>query len=216
VISLGQRERLTALRAEMGTYSWLLATIIGTTTLLLNRSFIHLWVGLDGRYAGPLANLLIVLVAVQLVFIRNHAYIIDLTLKVVRKTVLGVAAAGISTVLAWLLIPSMSVVGLSVALLSGRMVLTVFYPIVVRDALGSAAQASLFRALRQGMVTAALFAPALFLSERVLLESWFAWLLAAGLTTTAAAGVCFLAGLSRLERTQARHRFGALLEHGRT
>jgi O-antigen/teichoic acid export membrane protein len=214
VISLGQRDRLADLRAEMGTYSWLLATVIGTTTLLLNRSFIHLWVGLDGHYAGPLANLLIVLVGVQLVFIRNQAYIIDLTLKVVRKSVLGVAAAAISTVLAWLLIPSQGVVGLCLALLSGRMVLTLCYPIVVRDYLGGAAHMSLVTALRQAIVTAVLFASGLLLGERVLIDHWFEWVVAAGVTTALAAGVCFVTGLSRQERAQASHRFGAVVHRG--
>ncbi len=47
--------------------------------LLWNRSFVHLWVG-NEHYAGELTNFLLVLLAIQLIFIRNEAGILDLTL----------------------------------------------------------------------------------------------------------------------------------------
>lgn len=215
VIALGQHERVAALRSEMTRYSWLLATVIGTTTLLLNRSFILIWVGLEGRYGGPVVNLLIVLLAVQLVFMRNNGYIIDLTLRLDRKIVLGLATACISTLLAWQLIPRLGVVGLCLSLLIGRMVLTVCFPLLVRGYLGDAARGSLVSVLRQGMVTAALFGLAAYLGEQVLIEQWLEWVPAACVTATLAGGACFVGGFSAAERSQARRRLQFLVEHGR-
>jgi O-antigen/teichoic acid export membrane protein len=219
VITLKDHERIAALRSEMTAYAWLLATVIGTTTLLLNRSFIRLWVGLDERYAGALPNLLIVLLAVQLVFVRNHAYVIDLSLMLVRKITLGIIAVVISTALAWLLIPSLGITGLCLSLLLGRMVLTVWYPLLVRQYFGGLPRASerpWVRQgwLRQGIVMVGLFAPAVYLGERVLADNWLVWVLAAGTTATAALLACLLVGFSSAERARAVRRLQVLTTRG--
>src|SRR5207237_10040880 len=80
VVGQKQHERAARLRREMLTIGWLAVTAIGSTILLWNRSFVHLWVG-AAYDAGFWVNFLLVLILVQTVFIRADAYVIDTTLQ---------------------------------------------------------------------------------------------------------------------------------------
>src|ERR1043166_8392755 len=68
----GERDGARAVRRERLTLTWLFATTVGVTVLCWNRAFLGLWVGLE-HYGGPWLDLLIILTAVQTVFIRTDA-----------------------------------------------------------------------------------------------------------------------------------------------
>src|SRR5947208_2203959 len=80
LIGRGERERARAVRRELLTLTWLFATTVGVTILCWNLSFLALWVG-QQHYGGPWLDLLIILTAVQTVFIRTDAYVIDAALQ---------------------------------------------------------------------------------------------------------------------------------------
>src|SRR5439155_1306547 len=63
---LGEHQygRAHLVRRELLALTWLFATVVGTTILLWNRSFVALWVS-SNHYAGSSVDLLIVLIAVQ-------------------------------------------------------------------------------------------------------------------------------------------------------
>src|SRR5256884_405483 len=131
----GGQNRPRAVRPELLTLAWLFATTVGVTVLCWNRSFLGLWVG-QQHYGGPWLDLLIVLAAVQTVFIRTDAYVIDAALRPRPRVLAGAGAALVTIVLAVPLTQLFGAVGLCVGLLGGRAVQSAAYPLLVRDSLG--------------------------------------------------------------------------------
>ncbi len=194
VIGQKQYDRLAALRTEIATASWLLLTAIGATILLWNRSFIYLWVG-EKHYAGFWTNLLIVIMIVQLIFIRNDTYIIDLMLQLREKVVMGVVAAIVSIGLSALLIPKFGIAGMCVGMIIGRTALTVSYPFVINRYLERKWDRKIRRAIRPAATMLIMFALSAYLGQRLLVNNWFVWLLCSGVTFAIAAGLAITVGL---------------------
>ena len=88
IIGTGDYERAVRLRDEINAFIWLVATTLGASILIWNRVFIGLWVGAE-HYAGSIPNLLVVVAAMQLALIRSDGNIIDLTLRLGQKVMLG-------------------------------------------------------------------------------------------------------------------------------
>jgi hypothetical protein len=196
VIGRKQFEKASALRQEMITMSWLLLTAIGSTILLWNRSFIFLWVG-EERYAGFWPNLLIVLMVGQFVFIRNDAQLIDLTLQLREKVIMGAIAAALSIGLSALLIPSLGIVGLCVGMIAGRMVLTISYPLIINSYLGRPARMlRLNGLLRRALTTLFIFAVSGYYGRELLADNWFVWVLCVAVSFALAFSLALVAGLS--------------------
>ena len=109
--------------------TWVIATVSAVTILIWNRTFVGLWVG-DEYFAGQVPVLLLMVAAIQLALIRNDAFIIDLTLDVKAKVLVGLGSAVVSLVLAGILVGPMDlgIAGLCAGLLVGRAVLSVLYP----------------------------------------------------------------------------------------
>ena len=132
VVGSGDLQRAVRLRGEIMSLIWLVVTVMGTSILLWNRSFLGLWVGAE-RYSGSLPQLLIVVSVMQLVFIRSDANIIDLTLRLSQKVMLGLLSVTISIVTASVLVGlfKMGIVGLCLGIMSGRLILTIGYPSLI-------------------------------------------------------------------------------------
>jgi O-antigen/teichoic acid export membrane protein len=199
VIGLKQFEKAAALRAEMLTANWLLLTALGSTILLWNRSFVSLWVGAE-HYAGFWANLLIVVMIVQFMFIRNDAFVIDLTLELREKVIVGAIAAVLSVALSIALIPSLGIAGLCLGMIGGRLVLSVSYPLILKRKLGATGRARLRELVRPGLTMGFMFAAACYLSRTLLVESWPLWLLCASVSFSFALGFALIAGLDGNKR----------------
>lgn len=132
VIGNGNFKKATRIRNEIMMLTWLISTIVGTTVLLWNFAFIQLWVG-EAYYAGFTPNLLIVMSSIQFVIIRNDSNIIDLTLRLSRKVLFGALSVILSIFSAVILIYyfKLGITGLCFGLISGRLVLSIFYPLIV-------------------------------------------------------------------------------------
>lgn len=183
VIGAGEYEKAAALRGEMMRVSWLVVTATGATILLCNRSFTTLWVGRQ-HYAGVWANLLIVVAMVQLVFIRNDSFVIDLTLQLREKVMVGAVSSTLSIILSALLIPLLGIAGLCLGLIAGRLILTVAYPRIVNAQLCRPRTLALGPLARPAATMILLFAISAYLGERILTSSWLFWL------ALASAGFC--------------------------
>ena len=209
VIGQKQFERANTLRSEMTAASWLLLAAIGSTILIWNRSFIHLWVG-DQHYAGTLANLLMVLMIVQLIFIRNDAYVIDLTLELREKVMMGVVAAVLSIGLSAVLIPRLGIAGLCLGMILGRLSLTLSYPIVINKRFGRKRLPNLMSVVRPALTMVAMFGGSAYLSQKLLVDNWLVWSASAALTFCLALGLAALVGLSGDVRRPLQKRLGML------
>ena len=93
LIGAGEMVRAARVRSETMAVAWLLATVAGAGVLLLEESFLRLWVG-QRYYPGPVPTLLIVVMVLQLTLIRVDSNIIDLTLNIRRKVLVGAVVVG--------------------------------------------------------------------------------------------------------------------------
>jgi O-antigen/teichoic acid export membrane protein len=198
---IGQKnyEKAIKLCDELAVTSWLFVTAAGSTILLWNRSFISLWVG-PKHYAGFWPNLLIVLVMAQLVFIRNNTYVIDLTLKLRRKVVVGTVSLAVSIGLSAILIPTFGITGLCLGMLGGRLLLTIYYPILVNSYLGNPERRRLGRNLQRWLSMGILFAGSAYLGARLESSHWVEWVAGVGISFGLIFLIALLTGLKADER----------------
>jgi hypothetical protein len=105
------------------------ALFIAAGMLLLNKSFVFLWAGPE-LFLGEENNILISLLMIQLVIIKNEAFLIDLSLTIKTKVLLGIASVGLTlffVVIAQNYV-SQSISAIFVAIFLGRLLLLVLFP----------------------------------------------------------------------------------------
>jgi len=212
MIGAGDLKRVNRVRGEFLAGSWLLAAIAGTTTLLWNPSFVRLWVGKQ-YYSGPTALLLIMVMIVQFVLIRNDANIIDLTLDLRRKVLLGAVSAGLAVLFGGVLLKTfnLGISGLCLGFMAGRLILSLGYPTIIGRLLGVSLAAQMRSALRPVLVTIVLFGLAASFGRSLVAPSWPLLVLAAGLTVLVISPLAFFAGLPREQRGRLLRRLRAML-----
>ena len=134
--------------------TWLIMTVLGTTVLFWNRAFISLWVGAE-HYVGAIPDLLIVVVVLQFILIRNDGNVIDLSLRLKQKVIIGAISVGLSLSIAVALVSwlKLGIVGICIGLIAGRIILSAGYPILVGRLLGISFSFQLKSALRPAFVT---------------------------------------------------------------
>jgi hypothetical protein len=196
IIGAGRLVKAAAVRNEMLAATWLMTTTVGTTVVLWDREFVRLWVG-AAHYAGLAETVFIVLMLTQFVFIRSDAQVIDLTLNVRRKVLLGGVSAVASLVLAGTFVRVFDggIAGVCLGLMLGRLALTLAYPGLVGRLLGVPLRAQLRSAARPVAVTALVLATALALEPLGIARGWPQLLLAVPATAATVAAVALYAGL---------------------
>jgi hypothetical protein len=179
-----------------------------------NRTFLTIWVGAQ-QYSGTIPNLFIVLVVTQFVFIRNDGNVIDLTLNLRRKVLIGALSVSISLIIAvlFLIYTDLNVVGLSLGLMLGRSIISLGYPMMVGRYLKVPFSTQIRGAVRPVIVTAILFGVTTALSEWVVtsgwegLSGWIYFALACAVSFVVILALAFFSGLSASQRGQLLKRF---------
>jgi O-antigen/teichoic acid export membrane protein len=207
-----QHDRAARARGELLILTWLFGTVVGTTILLWNRSFLELWVG-AGHYAGPWVDLLIVLITVQTAFIRTDAYVIDAALRPERRVLVGALAATVTLGLGIALTRAYGIIGLCLGVLAGRAIQSVAYPALVRTCLGRtpASPALGWRAVRLTLTTGLLFTAAAAGGPMIEVTSWLLWLAAVTATAIGVGIVALAAGPEATTRRAVLNRVRATL-----
>lgn len=218
IIGTGDLKKASQVRGELFSFTWLVITLIGTCILMWNRVFLTLWVG-SSRYAGSIPNLLVVIVVAQIIMIRTDGSIIDATLRVQRKVLLGALSAIVSIILACILIGwlKMGVAGVLIGMILGRSILSFYYPSIVSRFLGISLKDQLKAIIRPVIAMILLFAAAFFVD--ILLKSFIfsgikGWLLLVlGVLVTAAIALVLAAysGLSPVQRNNIIFRLKAII-----
>jgi len=196
LIGAGDLRRADRIRGETMSLVWLMTIIAGATVLLWVESFLRLWVG--GRYyPGSLAMLMIMLMVLQFSLIRTDANIIDLTLNLRRKVLLGAVSVAISVALGWFFLArlEMGIVGLALGFIIGRSILSVAYPLMIGRVLGTPPTRQMKAVVRPGVTTLALFTCSTALSTVVGAGSWVTLFLSVSATVAGIAVLAFYAGL---------------------
>ena len=135
---IGNKEfqRTLDLHMEMLLLGLLMLSSICIPILIWNKSFVTLWVG-AAYYTGDDINFLMVLLSIQLLFIRIDAYLIDATLNIKRKVQLGFLASLLLVILATILGHQFGLYGVCLGLLLGKLVLNFCYPVIICNLLGA-------------------------------------------------------------------------------
>jgi O-antigen/teichoic acid export membrane protein len=217
IIGARQFKKAADIRAEMMTLTWLVTTAVGATILAWNRPFLHLWVG-QGHYVGPVAGLFITLVVTQFVMIRCDAGIIDISLDLRRKVLMGLLSSLAAIAVAGVLVGvfKFGVVGLCVGMIVGRLLLSVEYPSIVGRFLGVSRSSQFLSSLRPALVTLVLYVAASWLDIRFDLggvsglKGWIRFLVGAGMTAVVFLAAAFYSGLSGAGRKTLIRRLRAL------
>jgi O-antigen/teichoic acid export membrane protein len=116
---------LTA-RGQLLSLLWISLTTAGAIVCLWNKSFIGLWTSPE-YFAGQIETFLIVFLVVLKSMREMDGSIIVIALEAKRSATIGVIAAIITIVFAWLLIPHYQTVGLLLSLLAGTISMCVSY-----------------------------------------------------------------------------------------
>jgi O-antigen/teichoic acid export membrane protein len=201
LVGAGDLPRAAAVRNETMALTWLLCTAAGATTLLWERSFLGLWVG-ERYYVGTTAMLLIVVMILQLALIRTDSNVIDLTLDLRRKVLLGLLSTCLSVLLAWLFLGpfDLGIAGLVCGFLAGRSVLSVAYALMIGRLLDIPLGRQFAGALRPALATAVLFGGASVLGTKASTGSWATLVLACAVSMVVASTLAFVGGLARWQR----------------
>jgi O-antigen/teichoic acid export membrane protein len=201
LIGAGDVERATGIRNETMSLTWLLTTAAGATMLVWERPFLDLWVG-DKYYPGTTAMVLIVVMITQFAVIRTDSNIIDVTLEVRDKVLLGLLSAGVSVGIAIALLHTMTspVTAIVAGFIIGRLILSVAYPLLIGRLLSVAPRRQLAAAVRPALATCALFALGAVLGRALGAVSWLTLVGGSIATAVAATVVAFAAGLPRGQR----------------
>ncbi|MBI5944529.1 MAG: oligosaccharide flippase family protein [Chloroflexi bacterium] len=203
IIGTGDYKKAVRLRDEINSFIWLAATTLGASILIWNRVFIGLWVGAD-HYSGSIPNLLVVLAAMQLALIRSDGNIIDLTLRLSQKVLLGLLSVVVSITAAGIMVGyfKMGVVGLCLGIMSGRLIISIGYPVLISRFLGISLSSQLNRMLRPFIVTLLLFSLSIGLDAFVPITfdkgmmGWLGFIVSAAVTGILMLLTSFFAGLS--------------------
>ena len=207
IVGSGDKPRALRLRGEIMTFTWLLVATLGTTILLWNRSLMQVWVG-SRHYLGAVPNLLLMAMVAQFVLIRNDANIIDLTLNLRRKVLLGFLSAALAAAAAAYAVGvlGLGAVGLCVGFIAGRLILSLGYPALVGRFLGVSLAQQLRASLRPGIVTLLAFSLSALGSRGLAAGSWWALAPGVALTLPAAGFLAFRLGLGPQQRQQVLRR----------
>jgi len=202
ILGSGDLPRVIRVRNELMSLTWLLMTSFSCSILLWDASFVGMWVG-EQYYAGSLEALLMVIVVVQFCLIRNDTYLIDVTLDLRVKVLVGALATAVSIVLAVLLVGlyNAGIAGACVGVIAGRCILTLVYPWHVGRTIGYPLTRQLRAAIRPGATTALLFALVVVFGHDIRVSSWAAVGSASLLTAALAGCVSAALGLTSGQRT---------------
>lgn len=218
IVGTGDYARAVRLRDEINSFIWLAATALGASILIWNRVFIGLWVGAN-HYSGSIPNLLVVVAAMQLALIRSDGNIIDLTLRLSQKVLLGLLSVTVSVVGASILVGifKLGVVGLCLGIIGGRLIISVGYPMLISRFLKTALFSHINRMLRPSLVTILLFSIAVWLDGLMSvtagagITNWLIFIISAGVTGSLMLLISFYAGLSGDQRRNMMRRIRAVI-----
>jgi O-antigen/teichoic acid export membrane protein len=215
LVGAQKTERAGGVRSESMSLTWLIATAFGAVYLLWGESFLALWVG-ETYYPGQLASFLIIVMVLQFALIRNDASIIDLTLDLRAKVLLGILSAGVAVGLGIAFVDALDakITGLVIGFILGRSIQSVAYPWLVGRALGIPTARQLRGVVRPAVASTALLVGAALLAPSVSTGSWLVLVVAGALSFVPLAAASFYAGLSARQRRRLLGRVASVLGRG--
>ncbi|OKL39651.1 lipopolysaccharide biosynthesis protein [Pontibacter flavimaris] len=122
LLGLEEFAKVRKVTSTINSMTFLLTTASGVAIILLNQSFLKIWVG-DGLFAGTTANLLIMVMIMQDTFIKHDAYIISATLDLKHKVLLTLFSGVIFILIGYFMADRFGIAGLCLSMIAGKLIL---------------------------------------------------------------------------------------------
>lgn len=195
-----QMKKFMKAREMVMNLTWLFAVSFGAVILSLNSSFVALWVGYE-NYAGHIVSLLVVIMTIQYIFIQNDSDIINVTLDIRKKTLLGLFSAIVSIVLSILLIKSQGIIGLCMSLIVGRSILSISYPLLIKSK--TKVEYNIIPlTIRQILITFIIYTTIFVFCQEAFINSWFELFISAPFILVFSLLMLFILGLEKVQREE--------------
>ena len=205
---IGKKDYLKSQKVvtKLREFSFSFSIFVGTMVIILNQSFVSLWAGQE-LFFGWEINILIVLLMIQLISIRNEAFLIDLSLDIKRKVLLGTLSVLLSLTLAILiyLYVNESISSLLLGILLGRFVLFIMFPYLTNKMIDNTSRQ--FLPFKQIFMAGIFISMAIWISQNQLLKNWVDLLLFGSLESIICMGFVYLFFLNNENRYLIKSKF---------
>jgi O-antigen/teichoic acid export membrane protein len=188
----GEYARVEQARREILMIGLVLFIVAGAGIVLLNRSFVSLWVG-PGLYAGDLTNVLLIVTTFQLLVFRTDSIILDSLMAFKAKVAVTIAAGLLGILFGGVMAREWGLAGMAAGTILGRMVLVSSVPLIIHHYTGIRVAETMRVLGRPLALGSLLLAVAVFIAPRTL-ASWPALTLGAG-TIVVVAGAAMVGGM---------------------
>lgn len=200
LIGAGDLDKAQNVRNEMMATTWLMGTVAGSVILVWEASFLRLWVG-EQYYPGMLTVILIVTMVLQWALIRIDTNIIDLTLNLRWKVLVGLFSTVLCIGLSWVLIDrGLGIVGAVTGFIGGRAILSLVYPWMIGRRLGIPPSQQLRGVVRPTLATVAVFTGSAFIGSVARTGSWSGLVFAVAVSAILVGPLVFFGGLNASQR----------------
>ena len=170
----GKKEykKLSDIRQNIMVTTLLFSVGLGFIILLFNHSFIGLWSKAD-LFIGQKENLIILVMVVQYIFIQNDSTIINTTLDIKSKTIIGLFSAIISIlgVFVFIKIYNYGIMGLCLGLIVGRLIQSISYPIIINKKIQVDSKNN-FLHFRSLIISISVLSLGYYLGNNIVLQKW--------------------------------------------
>lgn len=173
--------------------------VFGVPVLLLNRSFISLWVG-PGLFAGFAVNGLLVIMALQSMLFHVESVVADSMLLFRPKSIVTAISGIIAVAAAWALEGPLGLEGVVIGLLLGRLVISAYLPIHISRRTMRPVLGYLRGSYRTILVVGAMLGVSAAVAPSVAVHGWIALIGAAAGTAALSSGVMWLIAFPREAR----------------
>lgn len=207
LVGAGELTRAARVRGETMVLSWLVTVGVSASVVIWTPEFLELWVG--HQYdAGTIATVLICVMVLQLALIRVDSNVIDLTLRIRAKVLLGLCSAVLAVGLGILLVgpAGLGIPGLVIGFVIGRLPLTVAYPVLVGKLLDLPRVVDLGAVMRPLLTSVLMVTGAVWLRPFADAGGWVSFLVLGALTAAATLAFAYVVGLSGGQRNRVRQR----------
>lgn len=137
LIGAKEMEKSRAMVSTLREVIAFIALFFGSLVILINRDFVHLWMG-ESFYVGSYSNLLIVFSMILLITTRFEGQVQDLSLKIKNKVLAGFVVSILSALLGIIGFYYFDnrLEGLFIGILIGRLTLNLIFSIMVNKMMG--------------------------------------------------------------------------------
>jgi len=205
LIGKNEFRRVQLLREESAQYCLWIGVSLSVAIIMVNNSFVSLWVG-ENVFAGKVENVLIILLALQLVMLKNDSLLINLALEQKDKVKVTVFSIVLVVIFSSILIPKYGIIGGCIAALLGRSILMIYYPKIINKFLNVKRSGNNFN-FRVVICSSVLLLFSSLIADTLLIKSWFNLVTLAGSIFVVTSLIYYIAAFSKPQKLIVRSRF---------